>query len=167
MNPYIAKGKEPSLHNFEHNKLKSTNYSKPSNWSASRVQAEHKDLFAIPKEATDSAKPIYFTGEMIFPWMFTDYAELTHLFEPATMIAEYKDWPALFDIDQLKRNEVPVYAAVYYDDMFVDFGLSMQTAKTIQGCKTYVTNVMYHDALRSRMDEVFKALFALRDDTID
>jgi hypothetical protein len=104
---------------------------------------------------------------MIFPWMFTDYSELVSLADPATIIAETSDWPVLFDLEQLKRNEVPVFAAVYYDDMFVDFGLSMQTAKTIQGCKTYVTNVMYHDALRSRMDEVFKALFALRDDTID
>jgi len=51
--------------------------------------------------------------------------------------------------------------------MYVDFELSMKTAQTIKGCKTYITNVMYHDALRSKMDEVFKALFALRDDSID
>jgi len=104
---------------------------------------------------------------MVYPWMFDDYSELRSLTEQAELVAQFDDWPQLFNIDQLQRNEVPVYAAAYIEDMYVDFELSMQTAKTIKGCKTYVTNMMYHDALRSKMDEVFKALFALRDDSID
>jgi hypothetical protein len=99
--------------------------------------------------------------------MFDDYSELTRLKEQADYVAEVSDWPALFDKEQLKRNEVPVYAAAYTEDMYVDFDLSMETARAIKGCKTYMTNLMYHDALRSRMDEVFKSLWALRDDTID
>ena len=99
--------------------------------------------------------------------MFDDYSELTRIKEQAEIVAKFDDWPMLFDRKQLARNEVPVYAAAYYEDMFVDFNLSMQTARAIKGCKTYITNSMYHDALRSKMDEVFKALFALRDDTID
>ncbi|KAF2665153.1 alpha/beta-hydrolase [Microthyrium microscopicum] len=138
---------------------------KSSKWSAYRIQKEHEKLFQIPKE--NPTNPIYFTGEMIFPWMFEDYGELTRIKDQADFVAEFSDWPALFDRAQLKRNEVPVYAASYTDDMFVDFELSMETARAIKGCKTYVTNQMYHDALRSRMDEVFKALWALRDDSID
>jgi hypothetical protein len=99
--------------------------------------------------------------------MFDDYSELRHLKDQAEMVAQFNDWPALFDIEQLKQNQVPVYAAVYWDDMYVDFNLSMKTAETIKGCKTYVTNLMYHDALRTKVDDVLKALFSLRDDTID
>jgi hypothetical protein len=99
--------------------------------------------------------------------MFDDYSELHRIKEQAELVAKVTDWPALYDKDQLARNEIPVYAAVYVDDMFVDFGLSLETARAIKNCKTFITNAMYHDALRSKADEVFKALFALRDDTID
>jgi hypothetical protein len=99
--------------------------------------------------------------------MFEDYAELARLKDQAEIVASFNDWPQLFNVEQLNRNEVPVYAAVYMEDMFVDYQLSMQTAQAINGCKTYITNMMYHDAVRSKMDEVFKALFALRDDGID
>ena len=103
----------------------------------------------------------------MFPWMFEDYSELRRLKDQAEMVAKFDDWPQVYDIEQLKRNKVPVYAAVFTEDMYVTFELSMKTAQTIKGCKTYITNMMYHDALRSKMDEVFKALFALRDDSID
>jgi len=99
--------------------------------------------------------------------MFEDYSELRRIKDQAELVAQFEEWPVLFDKEQLRKNKVPVYAAVYIDDMFVDYDLSMETARTIKGCKTYITNVMYHDALRSKMDEVFKGVFALRDDTID
>jgi hypothetical protein len=99
--------------------------------------------------------------------MFDDYAELRKIKEPAEIVAKFKDWPALFNREQLKKNDVPVYAAVYMEDMYVDFGLSMQTANTIKGCKPYITNIMYHNALTSKTDDVFRAVFALRDDPID
>lgn len=51
--------------------------------------------------------------------------------------------------------------------MYVDFDFARETARTIKGAKTFVTNMMYHDALRSQTEEVFKNLFALRDDSID
>jgi hypothetical protein len=99
--------------------------------------------------------------------MFEDYSELRKLKDQAGIIAGMTQWSKVFDKDQLARNEVPVYAAVYVDDMYVDFALSLETARAIKGCKIYVTNNMFHDALSSKMDDVFKALFALRDDTID
>lgn len=99
--------------------------------------------------------------------MFTDYGELKRMANAAEKVQQYSDWPALYSKSQLERNEVPVYAAVYMDDIYVDYDLSMRTAKTIKGCKVYITNVMYHDALRSKMDEVMKSIFALRDDSID
>jgi hypothetical protein len=104
---------------------------------------------------------------MIFPHMFEDYYELQKIKIPAEAIAQYEDWPDLYDEERLAKNEVPVYAAVYMDDMYVDYAFSRETARKIKGAKVFVTNTMYHDAVRSRMDEVLRNVWALRDDSID
>jgi hypothetical protein len=65
------------------------------------------------------------------------------------------------------RNEVPLYAATFVDDMYVDFSLAQDTANLVKNCKQYITNSMYHNAIRARTDDVLKELFALRDDPID
>lgn len=99
--------------------------------------------------------------------MLDDYSELIKLKTVGNAVASYSDWPALYDEKQLAKNEVPVYAAVYLDDMYVDYNFSMETAGKIKGTKVFVTNAMYHDAVRSKMEDVTKNLFALRDDCID
>lgn len=85
----------------------------------------------------------------------------------ADALATYKDWPDLYDEAQLARNEVPVYSATFLDDMYVHYDLAMETAAKIRNCKQFITNTMYHNALRANSDELFRQLFALRDDTID
>ncbi|KAG9912325.1 alpha/beta-hydrolase, partial [Aureobasidium melanogenum] len=100
-------------------------------------------------------------------WMFEDYSELRKIQDVANRVAADSDWPALFDEEQLSKNEVPVYAAVYQEDMYVDYDYSRETAEKIKGCKTFTTNVMYHNAIRSKADEVIRQLFELRDDVID
>ena len=99
--------------------------------------------------------------------MFEDFAELRKLREAAELIAENDDWPELYDEEQLQNNEVPVYAVTYIDDMYVDYDLAQTTASKIKKCKHFITNVMYHNGLGSKSDEVMKQLFALRDDVID
>lgn len=135
-----------------------------SNWSAERL-LEKFPAFSLAN--VDKNDPVFFTGEMIYPFMFDCYPELTKLKTVGHMLAEAKDWPKLYDIEQLKKNEVPTYAAVYVDDMYVDFDLSMETARTIKGCKPFVTNMMYHNGISAKTDEVLKEIFALRDDVID
>lgn len=99
--------------------------------------------------------------------MFESYTELKQVREAADIIAKVDDWPALYDEAQLARNEVPVYAATYFDDMFVHFDLATNTAARINGIKQFITNTMYHDALRSKSGEVMQQLFNLRDDSMD
>lgn len=99
--------------------------------------------------------------------MFNSYTELAQIKETADILASTSDWPALYEEDQLAKNEVPVYAASYVDDMYVHFDLASHTAAKIRGVKQFITNTMYHDALRSRSDELMKQLFALREDSID
>jgi pimeloyl-ACP methyl ester carboxylesterase len=129
-----------------------------SAWSASRLLSKHHISFN---------EPWSFTGEVVLREHFAVYPDLKALWKVADSLADVDDWPDLYDVDQLKQNKVPVYGATFIDDMYVDFDFAQETAKTIKGAKTFVTNMMYHDALRSRTDEVFKNLFALRDDTID
>ena len=77
---------------------------------------------------------------MIFSWMFADYAELRPLAQVAGMLAKEKDWPALYDLEQLSKNEVPVAAATYVEDMYVDYEFSKETKEKIRGCQQWITN---------------------------
>ncbi|KAH7329315.1 Alpha/Beta hydrolase protein [Stachybotrys elegans] len=141
-----------------------------SNWAAFRV-GQDLELFSWlkspykPSEST--SEPLYFSGEMVFPLHFETYPELMLLKDVAEMLATMDDWPHLYDQAQLRRNQVPVYAASYIDDMYVDFNFASETAGLVKGTKVFATNVMYHNALRVKADEIFQQLFSLRDDVID
>ncbi|KAK3175218.1 hypothetical protein OEA41_002464 [Lepraria neglecta] len=134
------------------------------NWSADRMMKQNPDFTNV---SADSPNPVYFTGEMVFKDMFNDYDELTNLKETAEILATTDDWPELYDEAQLARNEVPVYSATYMEDMYVHFDFARDTASKINNCHNFITNVLYHDALAHKTDELMKQLFALRDDTID
>ncbi|MDX6233715.1 MAG: hypothetical protein QOH68_2787, partial [Nocardioidaceae bacterium] len=40
-------------------------------------------------------------------------------------------------------------AAVYHDDMYVEYAYSMETAAMLGACEPWVTNEFSHDGLRS------------------
>ncbi|OJD15448.1 hypothetical protein AJ78_04289 [Emergomyces pasteurianus Ep9510] len=133
-----------------------------SNWCADRLISKYSRF-----HNNADGSPVFFTGEMVFPHMFESSNELRQVKEAADIIAAYDEWPDLYDEAQLARNEVPVFSATYVDDMYVHYALASETAAKIKGCKQFVTNVMYHNAIRANADELIKQLFALRDDTID
>jgi pimeloyl-ACP methyl ester carboxylesterase len=110
-------------------------------WAAERIRAEFAEF--DPRAAT-----LYFTGEMIYPWTIDADPVLRPLREAAGILAERDDWPPLYDPARLAANEVPVAAAVYYNDMYVDRELSMQTAAAIRGLRAWVTSEYEHDGLR-------------------
>ena len=89
------------------------------------------------------------TGEMIYPWMFETDRALAPLAEAAHLLAEHEGWAALYDHDRLAANTVPVAAAVYHDDMYVEYAYSMETAGRLGACEPWVTNEYSHDGLRS------------------
>ena len=80
----------------------------------------------------DFEAPHLFTGEHVYPWMFEDYGALAPLREAAELLAE-REWPRLYDPDVLAANEVPVAAAIYVDDMYVERAFSEETAAWIRG----------------------------------
>jgi len=106
-----------------------------TNWSAHRQLPEAYKLLE------------FFTGEHVYPWMFEEYGALVPLRQAADILAQHP-WPRLYDRDALRRNEVPVAAAVYLEDMYVEYEFSAETADIIQGLRAWVTNEYQHDGLR-------------------
>lgn len=113
-----------------------------SAWSAQRVRDKRPEL-------DPAARPLQLTGEMVYPWMFETDRTLAPLAGAADLLAGYDDWPSLYDVDRLAANRVPVAAAVYHDDMYVEYAFSMETARALGGCQVWVTNEYSHDGLRS------------------
>jgi pimeloyl-ACP methyl ester carboxylesterase len=126
-----------------------------SNWAAARVLPEFAEFTAGPE------RRVTFTGEMIFPWMFTEYRRLAPLREAAEILARFDGWPALYDPAVLRANRVPCAAAMYYDDMYVERAFAEETAAMIGGIKTWVTNEYEHNALRADGQRVLDRLLAM------
>ncbi|KAK4043636.1 Alpha/Beta hydrolase protein [Parachaetomium inaequale] len=146
-----------------------------SDWAAYRVGRALKPFAWLDDapaflQSTPATDPLYFSGEMVYPFHFdgTTGPELARLKEAADILAATDEWDEdLYDEAQLRRNNVPVYAVSYVDDMYVDFELARETAALVRGIKVRETNGWYHDAVRSKSEEVFAALFKLRDDCVD
>jgi pimeloyl-ACP methyl ester carboxylesterase len=130
-----------------------------TNWSAQRIRAEFGEF--DPARAIGEDEPLLFTGEMIYPWIFEHDPVLRPLGEAAALLAEKRDWPRLYDPAQLARTDVPVSAAVYFDDMYVPRDLSVQTAQAITGLRPWVTSEYQHDGLRVSNGGVLDRLIAL------
>lgn len=111
-------------------------------WAAHRVRGEFDEFDIEP------GGPVLLTGEMIYPWQFEQDESLAPLREVAELIARRDDWPPLYDRDALAANEVPVAAAVYHDDMYVDRTMSLRTAALTGNLRPWITNEYEHDGLR-------------------
>ncbi len=128
-----------------------------SRWSAERVYTERKEFHL------DGEQPFLFTGEVIYPFFFDEDPALVPLRETANLLAHKEDWPALYDVEQLTRNEVPVFAAVYYDDLYVPRELSLATAKAVKRVTPWITNEYEHDGIR--VSDVLDKLLKLAKQT--
>jgi hypothetical protein len=62
-------------------------------------------------------------------------------------LAERTTWSPLYDLAQLARNEVPIAAAVYDEDMFVDSGLQRDTLSRVGNTQAWITNEYEHDGI--------------------
>ncbi|MEV4218464.1 alpha/beta fold hydrolase [Nonomuraea sp. NPDC049725] len=98
-------------------------------------------------EFAETARPLLFTGEMVYPWMFEEIRALRPFRGAVELLAGRADWPPLYDLDRLAANEVPLAAAVYFDDMYVDSGLQLDTASRVGNARAWVTNEYEHDGI--------------------
>ncbi|PPL19177.1 alpha/beta fold hydrolase [Microterricola pindariensis] len=122
----------------------------PARWAAQRALAAHPQL-------DPSARPLHFTGEMMYPWMFEQIRALRPFQAAVERLMAREDPIELYALPRLAANEVPVEAVVYHDDMYVDAGLSLQTAGRVGALNAWVTNEFEHDGLHG--DDVAERLF--------
>jgi pimeloyl-ACP methyl ester carboxylesterase len=118
-------------------------------WAAERM---------LPDEL--AARPELFTGEHVFPWLFEDLGALAPLREAAELLAAHR-WPRLYDPERLASNEVPVAAAIYTGDMYVERGFSEETAAGIRGLRPWITSEFEHNGLRVDGDRILGRLLDL------
>lgn len=112
---------------------------------------------------TTEADPFLFTGEMIFRWTFEE-TKLLRPFLPAVEVLSTRSiHRQIYDLEQLAANRVPIAAAVYHDDMYVDAGLSLNTAQQVGHMQTWVTNEHEHDGINN--PAVLRRLLAMLDST--
>ncbi|MFF0431069.1 alpha/beta fold hydrolase [Streptomyces sp. NPDC004327] len=135
-----------------------------TDWAAERVRAEFPAFDAA--RALDGDGPVLFTGESVHPWHFATDPALRPLRETAEHLAARTDWTPLYDPARLAANEVPVAAAVYHDDMYVDTAHSLRTARAIRGLRTWVTDEFEHDGVRAGGPRVLDRLLALVRDEV-
>ncbi|QWF78204.1 hypothetical protein [Amycolatopsis sp. CA-230715] len=115
-------------------------------WSAERTRPD------LPPEG--------FTGEHVYPWMFTEYGELAPWREAAEILAEY-EWPKLYDAERLAENEVPAAAAIFAEDAYVEAEYSMETVSLVRGLRPWLTNEYEHNAMRADGGRVLDRLIDL------
>jgi pimeloyl-ACP methyl ester carboxylesterase len=115
-------------------------------WSAERL---------LPSDYEHA--PELFTGEHVYPWMFEEYAALAPLREAADILAAH-EWPRLYDPERLRANDVPVAAAIYAEDMYVERTFAEETAALIRGLRPWLTNEYQHNGLRADGERVLGRL---------
>ena len=128
-----------------------------TNWSAERIRSE------FPEFNPNSRNPFLFTGEMLYPWMMDQFQTLAPFKEATQLLAEKNDWPSLYDSTALSSIDVPIVAAVYTNDMYVDKGYSLDSAESIKGIQFWETDEFEHNGLRSHGENVLSKLFELLD----
>lgn len=126
-----------------------------SNWAAARVLAGRGEFHP------DVAEPLL-TGEAVYPWYFEQDPALAPLADLAELLATRTEgWGALYDLAQLGRNTVPVAAAVYADDIYVDRDISVATAAAVKGLRVWETPDFHHDGIADDGEGIFGQLLSM------
>lgn len=146
----------------------------PTNWAAHRAYEskveEAPDAFDYRRTCKSESEPTLFFGEHVFPWMPEDFAELSGigLRAVANALATKTDWGPLYDPEHMQMVHVSgrtrSAAAVYHEDMFVDFDACMKVAARngpLGKCKLYVTNEYQHSGLRDSGAAIFSKLHGM------
>jgi proline iminopeptidase len=125
-----------------------------SDWAAWRVLQEYPEF-------RPDARPLLLTGEMVYPWYFDQDAALQPLRRVAHLLAAKSDWKPLYDVPRLAANSVPVAAAVYQDDIYVDRSLSLETAAAVRGLQVWETADFHHDGIADDGEAIFGRLLGM------
>lgn len=142
-----------------------------TNWAADRLRyAAGNEPFVY---SCGQLTPVYFTGEMVYRSMYEDYAELRPFAAVAHALHAKDAWPRLYRPEILSKitwDQVPIVAACYFQDQYVDFSLCMQVKQEYFGernLRQHVTSEFFHNGLRACPERVLGALFKLLECEVD
>ncbi|OAE01684.1 alpha/beta fold hydrolase [Arthrobacter sp. OY3WO11] len=125
-----------------------------TSWAAWRVLDEYPEF-------RPDAEPLLLTGEMVYPWYFEQDPALRPLREVADLLAAKEDWKPLYDRGQLAANTVPVAAAVYSEDIYVDRKLSLETVSAVRGLQVWESADFHHDGIADDGEGIFARLLGM------
>jgi pimeloyl-ACP methyl ester carboxylesterase len=120
-----------------------------TNWSAQRTRPAEFD-----------EHPEWFSGEHILPWVFEDYGALAPARDVAHELAAV-EWPRQYDEAVLRANTVPVAAAIYTEDLYVERQFAEETAALVPGLRAWVTSEYDHNGLRADGERILDRLLDL------
>ena len=125
-----------------------------TDWAAWRVLKEFPEF-------SPAAPELLLTGEMVYPWYFEQDTALRPLKDVAELLAAKADWKPLYDPAQLAANTVPAAAAVYHDDIYVEHGLSLETAAAVRGLQAWESGDFHHDGIADDGEAIFGRLLGM------
>lgn len=125
-----------------------------TDWAAWRVLREFPEF-------SPEAPEVLLTGEMVYPWYFEQDTALRPLKDVAELLAAKADWKPLYDPARLAANTVPVAAAVYHDDIYVEHGLSLETAAAVRGLQAWESGDFHHDGIADDGEAIFGRLLGM------
>lgn len=122
----------------------------PIRWAA-ETEYQRRPEFAA------TARPLMLTGEAAFPCMFEADPLLRPLKPAVDALMEDTHFDVIYDEAALASNTVPLQAAVYFDDLYVDSGLQLDTLSRVGASHAWVTNEFEHDGAHG--SQVFRHLY--------
>ena len=127
----------------------------PTRWAAERVRNEE-----FPDFLPTAQRP-RLLGEMAVPSDYVEDPALRALAGTAQALADFDGWGELYSLDALAGNTVPVAAAVYTDDVYVDRDISLRTAAKVAGLRVWESDAFHHDGIADDPDTIIGALLEL------
>lgn len=118
-------------------------------WAAERTMPE-----AVRQD------PTLLAGEHMHREAISEDPELAPWAQAADLLAA-REWPALYDPEALRAADVPVAAAVYYDDAYVPREFSLATASLLPDATCWVTSEYQHNGLRASGEGVLDHLIGI------
>ncbi|KAK6197895.1 prolyl aminopeptidase [Scheffersomyces amazonensis] len=141
---------------------------KTSDWSADRLRYLPNNSSFVYSEKNEVT---YFTGEMVYKSMFEDYVELEPFKSLAYALHTNEKWSKLYDTQILYETKVPIVAATYVYDQYVDFDVTRKVKQEVfkgnGNLKQFITSEFFHNGVRAGADKVIGSLFDLLDCEID
>lgn len=114
----------------------------PIAWAAERMRATHPEL-------APEAHPLFFIGESALSGVFEADTVLRPFKEAVEYLMQESHFDRFYNEAALAENTTPLYAAVYFDDLFVDAELQLDTLSRVGASHRWVTSEFEHDGLRN------------------